>query len=262
MAVGKIQHRAAAGVPRLAAACLLAFIAGAAIVSIPSVHEGLTLLGIIKAAGSRPRALGGSRSSSSSSSRSGDGPRRLPRVLVRQIRADLKPWRRTGITLLMVEQAYCRSHEDGFRFQVGRRRPTGVTAWRGPQLRGCRREGWGGRRAVPRRWLCRRGILLPVQAAVASLLPLPLPPPSSPLAARPFIPGHQPSTHSPAPPSPHTHTHTLTLRAPQAIDGRLYVAGLTQSFHTRHLAMLRMLFDLHSRTPLPDLDFVVESADM
>ena len=54
------------------------------------------------------------------------------------------------------------------------------------------------------------------------------------------------------------------LRLPwlQAIGGRLYISGLTNCWGTRHLATIRMLNDLNRRSPLPDLDLVIESNDM
>jgi len=43
----------------------------------------------------------------------------------------------------------------------------------------------------------------------------------------------------------------------------MYVAGLTRSFQTRLLGMLRMLFRVHRTLgPLPDLDLVLEQADV
>ena len=50
--------------------------------------------------------------------------RRLPPVLQQQVLDDLAPWRASGVSLEMVEQAYCNSHEDGFRLQVWMQGPS------------------------------------------------------------------------------------------------------------------------------------------
>ena len=99
--------RRAAGV---VVACSISLLAGALLAFMPSGQGALKKLLVMRGTDS---GGGGERLGSSGR------PWRLQPVLLQQIRGDLAPWRESGVSLRMVEQAYCNSHEDGFRLQVG-----------------------------------------------------------------------------------------------------------------------------------------------
>ena len=105
---GILPHQVCLRRAAVVVACTLSLLTGALLASMPKGQGALNLLVVLRDTDSRNERLG-----------SRGGPWGLQPVLLQQIRGDLAPWRESGVSLRMVEQAYCNSHEDGFRLQVG-----------------------------------------------------------------------------------------------------------------------------------------------